>query len=175
MIYFKLILLFSSLTTLSGVNIIGGETSLTLYTKKSSSDKDIKEFVVYEDMILKGTIDELKRSNYLCWQKKESCTTYFIIHGFLSNSKVSWVTEMKDELFKRHSKEGLINVFTLNWAIHSEPEVFQILEYKQYVQEKLPKTVNVLLRWVGELLDSEYMQKNETTAYMHCSIMWLIR
>ena len=168
MLYFKIFLFFSSLKALISINIIGGETSLTLYTKQSSSDKDIKEFVVYEDMVLKGTIDELIRSNYLCWQKKESCTTYFIIHGFLSNSKVSWVTEMKYELFKRHAKEGLINVFTLSWAVHFESEVFHILEYKKYVQEKLPKTVNVLLRWVGELLNSEYMQKNETTAYMHC-------
>ena len=146
-------------------------SSLTLYTKKSSLDIDPEEFTVRDTEAdgLLNLIGKLKSEKYHCWTKKEACSTYFIIHGFNSNGMSKWILEMKDELFKRHAISGLLNVFTVNWNAGKFSIFSNFLKvYKEVVEKNIPYNVNIMNRWVKVLLDEQYLQKNSTTAFMHC-------
>lgn len=152
------IFLFISLSLLGNSVTVGGKLELTLYTKQDKYQSPT-EFRVYADTQLEAVIDEIKRSNYLCWIKKEACTTYFIVHGHNADSDKQWIIDMKDAFFYKHINNGLINVFTLNWS--GNPTYLNA--YNDVVN-----AAEILYGYVTELLDSNYMQTNETTAFMHC-------
>ena len=132
-----------------------------LHTKQTkSSNADI---FTLNSTNINATINSIKNKNYLCWTNKEQCASYLIIHGFLSNGNKSWVLEMKDELFQLHNDTSLVNVFAVNWPAGKLPT-----EYLKIVNENLPETVNELEAMIESLLDTQYLQRNQTTLFVHC-------
>ena len=147
------------LTALCFININCIE--IYLHTKLTINSKP--EVFSLTSTNINATINTIKNKNYLCWLNKEECTTYFIIHGFMSDANKSWVLDMKKELFKLHNKTGLVNVFAVNWPSGKLPT-----EYKKVVEEDVPSTVNELEETVSSILNTEYLQRNETTLFIHC-------
>jgi hypothetical protein len=132
-----------------------------LHTKQTkSSNTDIFSLNATN---INATINSIKNKNYLCWTNKEQCASYLIIHGFLSNGNKSWVLEMKDELFQLHNETSLVNVFAVNWPAGKLPT-----EYLKIVNENLPETVNELEAMIESLLETQYLQRNQTTLFVHC-------
>ena len=86
---------------------------MKLYTKKNNNAATaIEEFRIDKSSVV-STITKLKNENYLCWVRKADCTSYYLVHGFNSNSNVDWIQNIKNELFKKHKETSLINVLLL--------------------------------------------------------------
>jgi len=146
-------------------------TFLKLFTKKNSIDKTPQEFLLTSETMT-DSIKKLQSENYLCWTRRNDCTSYFIIHGFNANSNAKWVQQLRDEFFLRHSTSGLINVFTVDWPTSilnvNADEGINLNSYKNDVEVTLPQSVLDLKELTLNLIELKYLQSNESTLFLHC-------
>ena len=152
------------ISTLFLSNQYFAKPDLYLYTKLKSSSS-IEEFKLDSSNII-SKINHLKSNNYLCWIKKDDCTSYFIIHGFFEYYRETWVQKMMKELFNRH-ESGLINVYAVDWAAGEYTNFFSNIQYFPIVKN-MPKTAFELQKLTVSLLDLNYMQENFNTVRLHC-------
>ncbi|XP_038055929.1 pancreatic lipase-related protein 2-like [Patiria miniata] len=76
--------------------------------------------------------------------------TKFIIHGFQSNGKKSWVLEMKDELLKK----GDFNVISVDWKDGADPSFLpDYCQARQNIRVVARQIVNLLQQMLNQYSD----------------------
>jgi hypothetical protein len=94
------------------------------------------------------------------------CTSYLIVHGWQSSTS-TWMSSLKDELFKNNSN---INVFIVNWAFGSDITTSSVNDMFGY--ETSIRFINVTVReiwdYVGYYVNNGWIVKTSTTIGIHC-------
>lgn len=152
--------IFLSLFLLNGI-FCQNEVSVFLYTKKTASTS-LSAFEININNV-NTVVNSIKANDFLCWEKRGECTSYFIIHGFQDRYSSKWINQTRDEIFKRHDKTGLINVFAINWSSKS-------INYIEIVKEVLFESAKNLNKITISLIDNDYLQtsSDKLTAQLHC-------
>ena len=167
-----LLKLFFFMAFCSIKTLFSKELTMNLFTKKNAFDSAAMEILITKENIF-AQINKLISENYLCWQRKDDCTSYFIIHGFIDNSEKKWIKKLKDEFFIRHQESSLINVFTIDWPsaffnFKYPNGTYNWNPYRVVVESNLPRSATLLNELTSTLLDLKYLKQNETTLYLHC-------
>ena len=93
----------------------------------------------------------------------KQCTTYVIVHGFLSSAAEDWVQEMKNKLISTNHN----NVLVVDWSEGASWSLNLNLGYVKAIKE-IDYTVTIMKNVIDKLIDNRYILAQSGLINVHC-------